>query len=234
MEKKDLIEKYKNKKDAANPVNNPVTAAIIEEMDRATGNVIDKLEDLGLLEKTIVIFYSDNGGKELYADQDPLRAGKGWLYEGGVRVPLIVNWPGVTHPGTENHSIVSSVDFFPSFAALLGLNSFENVDGLDIFPILSGKTEFNDRALFWNYPHYHFGSGMIPAASVLKGKYKLIEWYEKSLTGVDGAYELYDLEKDISESKNLMEVYPEIGNEMINMLDNWKKEVNAQVPEINR
>ncbi len=233
MENDSLIEKYRQLPATDKPENHPVIAAMAETLDASLGKVLDSINNLGLKGNTMVIFYSDNGGKASYAKQTPLRKGKGWLYEGGIRVPLIIRWPDVIDSGTSTDEMISSIDFYPTFLDLAGINhNLEKIDGSSLLPLLQHNKALKRDALYWNYPHYHIGSGMRPAAAIRKGNYKLIEWYEGSLLDKPGVYELYDLKHDIGETNNLTDSLPGEKDELINLLDAWKKKVDAQSPVV--
>lgn len=235
VEAQSLIEKYEAMPASSKPENHPVVAAMIEVLDKSVGRVMDKMEQLDLNHQTVFIFYSDNGGKHSYAAQTPFRAGKGWLYEGGIRVPLIVRWPGVIEPGRENQSLVTSCDFYPTFLDIAGIepDDSKKMDGLSLYPVLQNNGKLKRNALHWNYPHYHKGSGMKPACAVRVGKYKLISWYEPVLLDGEDAYELYDLEKDPGEQNNLIDELPEKAEFLKNKLYIWKEKLDAQEPIIN-
>lgn len=234
-EKAETIQKYKNLKETEEPENHPVIASMIERLDNSCGTIFNKINELSLDKNTIVIFFADNGGKHSYAAQTPFRAGKGWLYEGGIREPLIIKWDGEITPGTISESLISSVDFLPTFLEISGIkNRPENVDGKSFVPALKDpKTEIHQN-LFWHYPHYHGGSGMIPAGAVRSENYKLIEWYEPALLNQENPVELFDLNNDIGETTNLADSLPEKAIELRELLQNWRKEVGAQMPTINK
>jgi arylsulfatase A-like enzyme len=185
-----------------------VYAGMVEAMDQAVGTVLAKLDALGLRENTIVIFTSDNGGLSTSEGSPtsnlPWRGGKGWLYEGGIREPLLVRWPGVTRPGSVIHEPVSSPDFFPTLLAAAGapLPAGYAGDGMDLTPVLKGGAPSSPRTLFWHYPHYG-NQGGAPGSAVRQGNWKLIHWFE------DDQYELFDLAKDPSEKNNLAGARPE-------------------------
>ena len=209
----------------------PALAAMVERLDDSVGRLLAKLDELGLRENTMVVFYSDNGGKETYASQQPLRSGKGWLYEGGVRVPLIVRWPGrVASDSTTDH-MMSTVDFFPTFLEILGDEATpRDLDGESFLDVLEGADARTDRTLYWHYPHYHVGSGMVPAGAVRRGRYKLIEWFEGSVAGEGNAFELFDLESDISEARNLADTHRKLADKLKAELRFWRSRVGAQMP----
>jgi len=235
MERKSLIEKYEQKKDAGKPENNPVIGAMIETLDKSIGRILNKLTELELDKNTIIVFFSDNGSKESYAKQTPLRSGKGWLYEGGVRVPLIIRLPGLIEAGSVSDDIVASNDLLPTLTNLLTIKNIQkNTDGIPFDNVLLGNGRGKRDKMYWHYPHYHVGSGMVPGAAMRKEHYKLIEWYEKSLTGQDGAFELYDLENDISEEHDLSDEMPDKLEELKTLLDQWKSQVNVQMPTIHK
>lgn len=234
MENKKLVNKYKENKLSEKEENHPTIGAMVEVLDNGIGKVLDEIERLNLSENTIVIFYSDNGGKSLYAKQTPLRAGKGWLYEGGIRVPLIVYWANVVKAGSTCDKLVSSIDFYPTFLDMLDLHcEVDFMDGKSIVPLLKQEENFNRDTLYWHYPHYHYGSKMKPAGAIRIGNYKLIEWYEKTLTKQEDAFELYDLSKDIGEQNNLITKMPEKAKELKQQLIKWRESVWAQMPVIN-
>ena len=210
---------------------NAAYASMIAAVDASVGELLAKLEELKLQENTCVIFFSDNGGlcttgRLGPTSNLPLRSGKGWLYEGGVREPMIVRAPGVTKPGSVNDSPVISTDFFPTILALAGLPPRPELhaDGVSLLPLLSGKEELAPRSLYWHYPHYH-GSTWTPGASIRSGDWKLIEFYHY------GNVELYDLANDPGEQHNLSESNPEKRNELLGQLHTWQKEMKAKMPE---
>jgi uncharacterized sulfatase len=230
MGKKKLIEKYKAKGGSDLPENNSVVGAMLEELDNNVGELLKKLNELKIADKTIVIFFSDNGGLEATSKQTPLRSGKANLYEGGIRVPLIVRWPGVTKPGSICSEPVISVDFLPTFADILGLeNKMPNsIDGVSLLPLLTQREAFSRQAIYWHYPHYH-SAGIGPCGAVRSGNYKLIEWFDETICGPDNKFELYNLKEDIGEQNNLARQMPEKLDELRKMLSNWRDKVGAQM-----
>jgi arylsulfatase A len=228
--KKKLVKKYKNKSGSDLPQNNPVLGAMIEELDNSTGRLLKKLDELKIADKTIVIFFGDNGGLEKDAKQTPLRSGKANLYEGGIREPLIIRWPGIVTPGSTCSEPVTSVDFFPTFLAITGMKSKakEPIDGVSLVPILNQSGALNRRAIYWHYPHYH-SSSIGPCGAVRAGDYKLIEWFDESICGPGNEFELYNLKEDIGEQNNLAKKMPERVEQLKKMLYNWRSKVNAQI-----
>ena len=233
--KQELIEKYRRKdKPEANgdgPIHeNPSYAGMIESVDDSVGRVMKKLDDLKIADRTVIVFTSDNGGLLRITGNAPLRAGKGSPWEGGMRVPLLVVWPGVVKPGSECSMPVSSIDFYPTLLEIAGIKGDRKhnatVDGKSLVPLLRQSGTLKRDAIFWHYPHYHPG-GATPYGAVRKGDYKLIEFYE------DGGVELYNLKKDVGEKENLAEKMPQKVAELRKLLDQWLEKVDAQLPEDN-
>ena len=207
-----------------------VYAAMVEAMDLAAGKVLEGLKELGLADDTIVIFTSDNGGLSTSegwpTSNRPLRAGKGWLYEGGVRVPFIVRWPGVTKALSVINEPVSSPDLFVTIANAAKAKPKSQLDGADLRPILRGPTAALQRPLFWHYPHYG-NQGSAPGAAIRRGEWKLIEWFE------DGKIELFNLRDDLAEQRDLAAEEPARVKELAARLHSWQQEVGAKIPARN-
>jgi len=205
---------------------------MLEQFDTGIGRVIAALKDQGLTEKTIVVFMSDNGGlstSEGWPTSNlPLRAGKGWPYEGGVREPMIVVAPGVTMPGSTCDVPVISTDFYPTLLQFAGqpLKPEQHLDGVSFLPLLKGEINPRGKSLFWHYPHYA-NQGGAPYGAIREGDWKLIEWYE------DGALELYDIPQDIGEKNNLATQQPDKVKALHEKLIAWRKEVGALMPTPN-
>jgi len=212
--------------------NNAVYAAMLEQLDRGIGRVLSALEKNGLTEKTIIVFMSDNGGLSTAEGSPtsnlPLRAGKGWPYEGGVREPLIVVAPGVAKPASTCDSPVISTDFYPTLLQLAGqpLKPEQHLDGVSFVPLLKGESAARGKPLFWHYPHYA-NQGGSPNSVIRDGDWKLIEWHE------DGALELYNIAQDLSEKNNLATDQPDKVKELHAKLIAWRKEVGALMPTPN-
>jgi arylsulfatase A-like enzyme len=210
----------------------PVFAAMVESMDESVGRVMKKLKELGIADNTIVIFTSDNGGTSTAEGHPtsnvPLRAGKGWLYEGGIREPLIIKCPGVAKLGSICDVPVVSTDFFPTMFEMAGLSPKpqQHIDGVSLVPLLKGKKSLDREAIFWHYPHYS-NQGGGPSGAVRAGDYKLIEFYE------DNHLELYNIKEDISEKTNLVPQMPQETTKLYQMLKDWRKEVDAEMPTPN-
>jgi len=207
----------------------PVYGGMISALDRSLGRVMDKLSGLGIEEDTIIVFMSDNGGLSTAEGWPtanvPLRAGKGWLYEGGIREPMIIKWPGVTDGGGLCSEPVISNDFYPTLLSMAGLplRPDQHCDGVDLTPLLKGEGGPKRDAVYWHYPHYSNQGGR-PSAAVRSGKYKLIEFYENERV------ELYDLDSDISEEHDLSEKMPETAVRLRRMLHEWQEEQGARMP----
>lgn len=231
-EKKKLIDKYKADPQSNEPENNPVIGAMIETLDQSCARLLKKLEELDLENDTIVIWASDNGGLKKDALQTPLRGGKAQLFEGGIRVPFMVRWPGKIKPQTECAEPTSSVDIFPTLMDMLGIDSRLKFDGTSILPVLSGSSTLDREAIYWHYPHYH-GAGVAPSSAIRAGDYKLIEWHEQTLLNEPGQVELYNLKEDIGETSNLAIKLQEKTKELRDMLNEWKQKVDVQMPTVN-
>ena len=236
IENHKTIEKYKIKDGEDKEENNAIIAAMIETLDKSVGQIIKRLEELKLIENTILIFYSDNGGKHAYASQKPFRKGKGWLYEGGIRVPLIISWPKKIKKAFNSNLMTSSIDLMPTIlnACNFDLKNKNELDGIDISQIFNDQTiNINREELFWHYPHYHSGSGMKPASAIRWKNYKLIEWHESTLLKKENQIELYNLDIDPGEENNLAKIKPSIALEMRTKLNQWIKQIGAKMPTTN-
>ena len=205
----------------------PIYAAMVEQMDLNIGRLLSALDALGIAENTLVVFTSDNGGlstsEGLPTSNLPYRGGKGWMYEGGIRVPLIVRWPGRTKPGTVNSTPVVAMDLFPTVLEIAGLDQ-GSADGQSLVPIMTGRPDSADRPIFWHYPHYS-NQGGIPASAVRLGKYKLIRRLE------DGRTHLFDLIADPGEHEDLSVSLPTKRQELAALLDDWYQQVDARFLE---
>ena len=242
----ELVAKYEKKaagapanawgREGANNVrlvqNDPAYAAMLEQLDAGIGRVLAALKDNGLEDKTIVVFMSDNGGLSTAegwpTSNLPLRGGKGWPYEGGVREPLIIVAPDVTQPASICDSPVISTDFYPTLLQLAGLplNPGQHLDGVSLVPLLKGEAAQRGKPLFWHYPHYS-NQGGSPYGAIRDGDWKLIEWYEA------GALELYNIPQDIGEKNNLAMQNSAKAKELHEKLIAWRKEVGALMPTPN-
>ena len=205
---------------------------MIQSVDDSVGRIVTKLKELDLDQNTAIIFMSDNGGLSTSEGKPtsniPLRAGKGWIYEGGIREPMFVVWPGVVKPGSICEEPVISNDFYPTMLDMAGLplEYDQHVDGVSFAALLKGNNTLDRKAIFWHYPHYG-NQGGFPSAAVRSGEFKLIEHFE------DGSVELYDLKNDIGEQNDLAKAMPEKVKEMKTMLHEWQKSVDARMPKPN-
>ncbi|QDS98820.1 sulfatase-like hydrolase/transferase [Adhaeretor mobilis] len=198
-------------------------AAMVESVDDSVGRVMRTLKELDLDERTLVIFASDNGGFAKVTDNAPLRANKGSNYDGGIRVPVIVKWPGKTTPGSVSHEPVISTDFYPTILAATGqpLRPHQHMDGKNLTPVLTGEGKLDREALYWHYPHYNQHPSNFPSSVVRAGDWKLIEDLET------GKAQLYNLAEDIGETHDLSTEQPEKVKRLQGNLNNWRKDVGA-------
>jgi arylsulfatase A-like enzyme len=223
-------------------------AAVVTSMDESMGRVQAKLKELGLTDNTIIIFVSDNGGmaaanfgnpkkklddskldKAFSTSNLPLRGAKGWLYEGGIRVPMIVKWPGVTKAGTECDVPVIHTDLYPTVLDMLGLPLMpkQHVDGISITSLLKGKNKLDRDALYWHFPHYSNHGMQSPGGAIRYKNYKLIEYFENNTV------QLFDLSKDLEELHDISKEQPQVANKLRDMLHQWRKDVGAHMMQPN-
>ena len=220
-------------------------AGMVEAMDESLGRIRAKLKELGLEHNTIIIFTSDNGGmaasnqyrgighprpaldSRFSTSNLPLRGAKGWNYEGGVRVPLIVHWPGQLQANTTSRAVVTGTDYYPTLLEMLGLPAMpkQHLDGKSFVPALKGKP-YDRGAIYWHFPHYSNHGYQSPNGAIRLGKYKLLEYFE------NGTTQLFDLENDIGERRDLSQQQPETTRKLLKMLRDWRKEVDAQMPPV--
>jgi arylsulfatase A len=230
---------------------NPQFAAMVESMDESLGRLRAKLKELNLDEKTIVIYFSDNGGmsaanlgnpqkiiskykldKQFSTSNLPLRGGKGWLYEGGIREPLIIYWPHEAKNGAVCDVPVVGTDFYPTILDMLQVHASSSADdgkdGVSLVPLLKGSKDvadkLADRPIYWHWPHYSNHGAQSPGGAVRLGNFKLIEYYENNTV------QLFDLQNDPSEQHDLSHENPAKVKELTAMLHNWRKSVNAEMP----
>jgi arylsulfatase A-like enzyme len=206
--------------------NHAVYAGMVEAMDSAVGKVLQKLDELELADNTVIIFTADNGGLATAEGSPtsnlPLRAGKGWLYEGGIRVPTIIRAPSVTAAGSKCTTPIISSDYYPTILELVGRppEPDHHQDGVSIVPLLRGE-RLARRPLFWDYPHYGNQGGM-PGSAIRDGRWKLVQWHDEDVE------ELYDLEADPGESEDLAEKHPDVAARMRDKLTRWRRNVGAK------
>lgn len=222
MGKPELVEKYKLK-DGYDGQNNSVYAAMVESMDQAVGKMMNSLRENDLIDNTIVIFLSDNGGLLGATDNAPLRSGKGYPYEGGIRIPMMVYWKDQIEKGTKCSVPISTIDILPTICAMTSSPLPKTkLDGRDISPCFRNGT-FDQMPLFWHFPHYR-GNDVVPYGIVRDGEWKLIKRYE----GVE--FELFNLKDDLQERKDLSEKYPDKVRELNDKYQAWLMHTNAKVP----
>ncbi len=229
----ELQKKYEAKPKVAGYSCHPLYAGLLEELDTSVGRVVEALDRLGLAENTLVVFTSDNGGLEREAGgwpgtcNRPLRNEKGSLYEGGIRVPTIVRWPGRVPGGSTCREPAISVDFYPTLVEAAGatMPKEQAADGKSLLTVLGNPSANLAReALYWHYPHYHHSR---PSGAVRAGDWKLIEFFDT------GERELYHLSDDLSESTNLAAEKPDQVARLAGLLRAWRHEMNAQMPQAN-
>jgi arylsulfatase A len=229
--KQKLIAKYQAKIKPDGAQSNPIYAAMVDSLDQSVGRIRRELTRLGIADRTIVVFTSDNGGRVPTTSNLPLRVGKGSCYEGGTRVPLVIDWPGVTKPGSISDAPVISMDLFPTFMEISGIadGAKTALDGASLVPILRGTGDLKRDELFWHYPHYqHYQKGgATPYSAIRKGDFKLIEFL------ADRRTELYNLHDDIAEQHDLTSQMPDKVAALRNRLHAWRAEVGAQMPSRN-
>lgn len=233
--KEDVIKKYPVAGTFRGQQNNPIYAAMLESLDDSVGRIVAKLDELKLSDRTIVLFTSDNGGLATTEGQNtpatsnaPLREGKGWLYEGGIRTPLLVKWPGSIKANSSSDVPVCGIDLLPTIREVCILEQTEShkSDGVSLLPLLKQSGMIARESLFWHYPHYANQGGK-PGAVIRAGEWKLIEFYE------EGRRELFHVAKDLSESRNLAEQEPDRVRELSEQLAAWRNSVGARMPEPN-
>lgn len=235
--KQALTKKYAGKADPKNPQRTPVYGAMVESLDDAVGQLLDTLDRLKLTEKTIVVFFSDNGGN-MYSRVDgipptsnvPLRGGKAMIYEGGVRVPCAVVWPGTIKPGSNSDALLVSTDWYPTLLEMLGIDkpAGYHIDGLSQVPALQGKDGSRESFVCF-VPNYYPKPGTIPSTSIRRGPWKLIRFFGDGPKLTD-RFELYNLDSDIGESKNFADSKPQLVEELNAAITTYLAETEAAVP----
>jgi arylsulfatase A len=229
--KQKMLEHYRQKIRPDDPQSNPIYAAMVQSVDESVGRIVKKIDDLKLSERTLIIFTADNGGLSVKEGPNtpstsnaPLRAGKGYLYEGGIREPLIAVWPNSIPAASICDAPVCSIDFYPTFLKIADAHPKPGqiIDGIDINPLLHRSGTIQRDALYWHYPHYSNQGGK-PGAAVREGDWKLIQFYE------DDRVELYNLAQDIEEKNDLAKSEPQRAQHLQQVLDAWRKSVDAKM-----
>ncbi len=222
-----LVEKYQATLQGQDTGVDPVYAAMVENVDYNVGRLLQTLDQLELSDNTLVILFSDNGGAQIATNNSPLREGKGWLYEGGIRVPLIIKWPEHLPAGKVCHEPVIGTDLYPTILEATGNVIPENIlDGQSLIPLWKNEKRRDRDALYWYYPHYS-PKAKQPSAAIRQGDFKLIEFYDPP------RLELYNLAEDLSENHNLIEKIPNKAKCMKSKLNNYLKNVNAKMHTLN-
>ena len=236
--KPEYVDEFRNKA-ADGGQDNAKYAAMIKSTDESLGRLMDKLDELGIADNTLIVFFSDNGGAGEVTSCKPLRGAKGTMYEGGVREPMIIKWPGKVRAASRCDEPVMGIDFYPTFSELVGVTSQgESLDGESLVPLMRESGSLKREAIYWHFPAYleanantfkypedlTRGWRAVPSGAVRKGDWKLIEDFEEH------TYKLYNLSLDLSESNNLAEQFPEITNELLEDMRAWRVRVNAPVP----
>ena len=226
--KQEMIARYKQVPEDQRQ-GDPKYAAMVESIDQSVGRVLQTLKELSLEENTVVIFTSDNGGFYKATSNAPLRANKGAYYEGGIRVPLIIKWPGVSKSGDIIGEPVTSSDLYPTCLAAAGESPRPNQhrDGMNLKPLLEGEDSLSRKAIFWHFPHYNQHPSATPSSVIRRGPWKLIETFDPK--GLD----LYNLEDDLSETTDLVAEHPELVAELHRQLEAWRRNIGAQMMEPN-
>jgi arylsulfatase A-like enzyme len=248
--KKEYVEKYRAKADPKNAQRNPLYAAMVRSMDDAVGRLLATLDELGLAENTIVVFFSDNGGVHWafrktsgsfddlnsipITSNAPLRGGKATIYEGGTREPCIVVWPGQVKPGSKSDAVIQSIDFYPTILEMAGLAPKQGLkfDGTSIVPALRGAAALPREAIFCHFPHATPATGQLPAVYVRKGEWKLIRFFHDG-PNFAHRYELYNLKTDVSETTNLADDMPDRVKELDALIEGFLKQSGAVLPKPN-
>ena len=249
--KDELVAKYRKLADPRNPQRNPVYASMVESLDDGVGRVLDALDECGIADKTIIVFFSDNGGvswagkdgdaehKSAHFQADmkspptsnlPLRNGKASLYEGGVREPCLIVWPGIAKGGKVNDTVIQSIDWMPTLLDMVGVPLPKNVkpDGISITPAIQGGTLARDT-IFTHFPHETPASGQHPGTSVRRGDWKLIRLFAQNDDGSD-QFELFNLRDDLGETKSVAAEKPELVRELNSLITKFLADTEAVVP----
>jgi arylsulfatase A-like enzyme len=234
--KKEVVEYYRKKLKPEMSHKNAIYAAMVHILDENIGKLLRKLNELGLKKNTVVVFTSDNGGfinewdGKTVTNNSPLRSGKGALYEGGIRVPAMIRWPGVTPAGTTSDYPVTTQDFYPTILEIANHKGdprqAEEFDGISLAPVLRDpRAKLPQREMYWHYPHYY--QTTTPVSAIRRDDWKLLEFFE------DKHVELYNLKEDIAEKNNLAEKNPTRTAELMELLSGWRKNVDAPMPRPN-
>ena len=225
--KQDLVARYESMRDGEGQ-DDPVYASMVHSVDDAVGRLLETLDRTGLTDRTLIVFTGDNGGLDNSGrptENAPLRSGKGYAYEGGLRTPWIVRWPGVTEPGAVSREPIASIDLLPTIAAAVGTRTPADraIDGINLGPALRGG-KLPERALVWHFPHYRHGPGHDPYSAIRQGDWKLIRFYDPAKT------ELYNLADDLGETNDLAGAMQARAKRLEALLDEHLQEAGARLP----
>ena len=238
----DLIAKYAERSDPRGKQKSPLMGGMIKKVDEGLGRVLDKLEEEGQMDNTIFVFFSDNGGNmydvvhgEFPTNNYPLTYGKGNIYEGGIRVPAIVAWPGRVKPGTVSDALIQSIDFYPTLLAATGTPRPDGqvLDGVNLLPVLTGERDAPEReAIYSHFPHYVIATNNLPSTAVWFEQWKLVKEYGEG-PGRGPAFRLYDLDADISETTDVSADHPQLVRKLAAMIDSHVAEIGGLLPVLN-
>ena len=234
----DLIEKYSAKEDPRGKQKNPIMGGMIEKMDESLGKVLDKLEELKLMDNTIIVFFSDNGGNmydvvngEFPTNNYPLSYGKGNIHEGGIRVPMIVVWDDKIAANSVSDELVQSIDFYPTLLELTGTTANPNqlFDGVSLANLWLNDAPLDREAIYSHYPHYTSVTSNVPSTAIWYNNYKMIKEYGQG-ENLSDAYKLYDLSTDIAETTDISKQHPELSKKLATMIEAHVKEIDGMLP----
>jgi arylsulfatase A len=234
--KEELVEYYQKKLASGMSHQNAKYAAMVHSLDENIGKLMHQLDELNLADHTLVLFTSDNGGfinewdGQMVTANTPLRSGKGALYEGGIRVPTIIRWPGITTPNTTSDYPITTPDFYPTILEMANLKGDPKqvaaFDGISLVPILKNpQAKMEQREMYWHYPHYYHTTA--PVSAIRQGDWKLLEFLE------DNQVELYNLKEDVGEKNNMVNTNPGKAKELLELLREWRQQVDAPMPRLN-
>ena len=238
--KPELVEKYRSKADPGYPQRNPINGAMVESLDDAVGTLVATIDEIDIAEDTIIVFFSDNGGMVhrydggvVVTSNAPLRSGKSSIYEGGIREPLVVVWPGTVTPGSRSEEIIQSIDFYPTLLEMTGtpVRRGQEFDGISIVPALRGD-RLEREAIFTHVPQYSAATTQRPSTAVRKGDWKLIRFYADG-PGQTDRYELYNLREDLGEGKDLAPSNPAKVAELDALIKSFLTDTEAVIPKPN-
>ncbi|SOE23187.1 Arylsulfatase A [Spirosomataceae bacterium TFI 002] len=237
----DLIDKYTAKKDPRGKQNSPIMGGMMEKVDESLGAILDQLEAMEMMDNTVIIFYSDNGGNmydvvngDFPTNNFPLSYGKGNIHEGGIRVPCLVYWKDKIQPNSTSDEVIQSTDFYPTILDMTNTkkNPAQKLDGLSLANVLTKQKPLNREAVFSHFPHYMPATANYPTTAVWHGDYKLLKVYGEGLNR-EPDYQLFNLKVDIAEANNIADKNPQLLKKMKLMLDDYLVSIDALVPVVN-